>query len=567
MLKILQKDIIILFFFLSANICLSASEDRVDDAKETLDSLINEFGNSYIAGSKEELLIICDSINARSLEIDQAYYSLITDLYYGIYYISKAEYEKAYAYLVKAENFYKENKDELTTVLALSRICLLYNNLAVYNIEHSLDYQLGLDYLLTSLKIAKENALHVDYANITYSLIYLNLLREDSSSLEFAEDIYNQGMEWEDESVKFLGSLSLAMMYYIDAQYEVALSHIEKAISSPSMRADKKNIMNIIYANILSALGRNVKAEETYLSAQEGLEDELTSISTYILLSYGKFLISTNQLDKALSALNTATDYAILGNKSLLFQVYEELSKVYDKKGDNIKSLEFYRKYHNEYIDIFNIQNERALKSLSLKHQAEIHEAQIQKFEIKEVHKNRLLLISFFIIFIFIGFTAFLIIIYRNKNRLYLKIVQQYKATIDKEESLSKSADIDSDGNELLFKSLEDLMKKEKIFKDFNLDRERLSRLLGTNRTYLAQIIKKKTSKSITQYINSYRIEEALRILSNVSDDSPLKSVCMDCGFSTKTTFYNQFQNQVGMTPAKYREQILIISKTENNFE
>lgn len=47
--------------------------------------------------------------------------------------------------------------------------------------------------------------------------------------------------------------------------------------------------------------------------------------------------------------------------------------------------------------------------------------------------------------------------------------------------------------------------------------------LLGTNRTYLSQVINEQTQQNFTQYINNYRINEAIRLLSDPKQIFPLR--------------------------------------------
>ena len=98
-------------------------------------------------------------------------------------------------------------------------------------------------------------------------------------------------------------------------------------------------------------------------------------------------------------------------------------------------------------------------------------------------------------------------------------------------------------------------MEQEKIYRDSNLTRDRLAELLGTNRTYLTQIITQHSGKGYYQFINSYRIKEAVKILSDPANSSyPLKALAADLGFKSMTTFYKTFQETVGMTPSMYRD-------------
>lgn len=66
---------------------------------------------------------------------------------------------------------------------------------------------------------------------------------------------------------------------------------------------------------------------------------------------------------------------------------------------------------------------------------------------------------------------------------------------------------------------------------------------------------------SVLACVNAYRISEALETLSDANNDIPLKALSSDLGFCSLTTFYKMFQQKTGMTPAKYREKILLLAQ------
>ena len=104
-------------------------------------------------------------------------------------------------------------------------------------------------------------------------------------------------------------------------------------------------------------------------------------------------------------------------------------------------------------------------------------------------------------------------------------------------------------------------MRENKIYRDNTINKDKVSELLGTNRTYLSRIINEKTQMSFTHYINRFRIDEAVRLLSDPTYDTPLKALAIDLGFNSLSTFYNLFQASVGMTPAQYRSKVQELEK------
>ena len=201
------------------------------------------------------------------------------------------------------------------------------------------------------------------------------------------------------------------------------------------------------------------------------------------------------------------------------------------------------------------------------------------------------------LLFIFILFIIISTYQYHKKNKLYKSIVVQNQEAIRREESLKNQlkrakeesiqqkeeesqvpiqAETTEEGhnnkyvgsslsNEKscnLFKRLESLMTEEQIYKDPLLTKEKVADMLGTNRTYLSQIINEQSNKNFTQYINEYRIYEAVRILSDPQNTQPLKALSVELGFNSMTTFYKLFQQQTSMTPAQYRKQVNELKKT-----
>lgn len=112
----------------------------------------------------------------------------------------------------------------------------------------------------------------------------------------------------------------------------------------------------------------------------------------------------------------------------------------------------------------------------------------------------------------------------------------------------------------VLFQNLEHYMTDQGIYRDKLLTKEKVADLLGTNRTYLSQVINEQTGQTFTQYVNRYRLDEAIRLLGDPQADITLKGIASDVGFSSMTTFYKVFQTNVGMSPKEYREKALHLS-------
>lgn len=108
----------------------------------------------------------------------------------------------------------------------------------------------------------------------------------------------------------------------------------------------------------------------------------------------------------------------------------------------------------------------------------------------------------------------------------------------------------------------ERLMADKSVYTDNLITKEKIVRRLGTNRTYFSRFINDCYKMSFTRLINSFRIKEAVRLLSDPDVSLPLKSISEQLGFNSQSTFYSQFQEATGMTPASFRNKACRLPKS-----
>ena len=119
------------------------------------------------------------------------------------------------------------------------------------------------------------------------------------------------------------------------------------------------------------------------------------------------------------------------------------------------------------------------------------------------------------------------------------------------ERSLLKGLDAD-----VIFDRLMDLMGAENIYKDFELSLESLAQMLSITPHQLSQFMNERLNTNFRNYVNSYRIEEAKKILINESDKNIL-TICYDVGFNSKSTFNTCFKKYTSKTPSEFRQEYL----------
>ncbi|WP_210150164.1 helix-turn-helix domain-containing protein [Chryseobacterium scophthalmum] len=109
----------------------------------------------------------------------------------------------------------------------------------------------------------------------------------------------------------------------------------------------------------------------------------------------------------------------------------------------------------------------------------------------------------------------------------------------------------------LYFQKLELLCKEQHIYTDSTLNREKVAEKLGISAGYVSQIVNTITGDNFANYINNYRIEAVKEMISDPEyENYTLLTMGLECGFTSKTTFYKAFKKVTDQTPNEYKNTI-----------
>ncbi|NND62742.1 MAG: helix-turn-helix domain-containing protein [Flavobacteriaceae bacterium] len=97
------------------------------------------------------------------------------------------------------------------------------------------------------------------------------------------------------------------------------------------------------------------------------------------------------------------------------------------------------------------------------------------------------------------------------------------------------------------------LLEEEQIYRQNNINLEKISERLGTTRHNTSQVINEHFGLNFFELINKYRINEALEILKNDTNKNlNIIDVAYEVGFNNKVTFNKSFRKQLSLTPTQY---------------
>ena len=84
---------------------------------------------------------------------------------------------------------------------------------------------------------------------------------------------------------------------------------------------------------------------------------------------------------------------------------------------------------------------------------------------------------------------------------------------------------------------------------------EELAALINLNPTYFCKYFKKLTDKTPIEYLNNIRIEQAAKLLKE--SDLSIIEICYQVGFEHVSYFIKKFKEQKGITPKKYKKEVI----------
>jgi AraC-like DNA-binding protein len=104
-------------------------------------------------------------------------------------------------------------------------------------------------------------------------------------------------------------------------------------------------------------------------------------------------------------------------------------------------------------------------------------------------------------------------------------------------------------------KQLEIIMENEKPFLNPSLSLNGLAAKIKIPTRYLSDLINRSFNQNFFDFINTYRIEEAKKMLTYDNDGRrTVLEVLYESGFNSKSAFNNAFKRNTGITPTEYRK-------------
>lgn len=449
----------------------------------------------------------------------------------------------------------------------------IYNQRGAY--ELSINYNITTSQYWFNRSIEKASTLNNREFSIPAEMNMSEACRMngDTIGIRYDQNLFDYAQDTDNTLLKFLAGLHCAVYYA-----EVVNDTTELRPYIDAMRSLQKEYpgtIEMIYARYYLKQGNYSQAEHFISLARPDNYADFQILYAEILNKLGRYAES-----------DAWTEKVIPNRKLINFKDYGKMLRIrvdnMSAKG-NQKEAFLRLKEYEAFRDSVNL-----LKNLDLtkRYQIEFGVA-LKDREISEqkLHIRNMTIIITAIIFFVICAALGYFLWHRRRNRFYKDIVRQNRDFIklqnlmsdriarreskiqELESSLTdnptKQSKISDQKADEIFDKIQHLADNKQVWRNVDITREAFADMVGCNRTYFSEVLKAKTGMSYSQFMNSCRIREAMKVLSNPEDKTPLKELSSQLGFLTIQTFYSAFKNQIGMSPAAYRKAALDSDKTE----
>jgi len=116
-----------------------------------------------------------------------------------------------------------------------------------------------------------------------------------------------------------------------------------------------------------------------------------------------------------------------------------------------------------------------------------------------------------------------------------------------------KNSPINEDFKNKYKQSLIEYMDIKKPYLEPEISLEDVAKDLSINTRLLSQIVNQSFKKNFNGYLNEFRINEAIKQLSDIRNKKTIQEIIFDSGFNTISVFYTEFKKHTGLTPQEFR--------------
>lgn len=478
-------------------------------------------------------------------------------------YYSMSRYSIAYDYALSAIKDERVKKDEelfdrIIILLAENAIfsyrieeaCNIVTNGLMYAEKNNNEMLTGNMLFMEGLLYRKINSLDKSYEYLNRSIEILNKEPEIGNLLRISQI---QGV--------------LCDIYITDGKYNEAWKEARKRealLSDLRSKGESLTLVDRQEAYLYSRLAYLSQRQGRYLFANEYYQKFLTtdfSRTNLGLLEINDYLLELGNYQDVIE--NNKRFFLNVDMDDVVSVIYQRALK---QSASAYKGMGYYEWAYGALEKFSEIKERLRLTInrqfvLDRENTAEIlrYKQDLQRVENDLLKRHNLLV--FFILITVLLLVLFILVLYDHKrlnsrNKKITSLLVELREA--KEESEQYHMDnIDSLPQEYrLFLKFDEKVRNEKLYLNYQMQRDDFARLMGVDRNRFASIIKEYTGGgNLNAYLNDMRLEHSIYLLKNHPEMS-IQEVGEASALPSSTTFYRLFKEKYDISPKVFREQL-----------
>ncbi len=259
--------------------------------------------------------------------------------------------------------------------------------------------------------------------------------------------------------------------------------------------------------------------------------------------NYDEALATYAEMERRMAADTINDDYAVILRARAIAS---------RAKGHTAEALDYQTRYANLSKQISDSLHRSEAHDYAARYHAQEQQLAIQE---KEAEAERSHIISLAVALIALLAIAFAVYFFRQKrivtekNRALVRMINKQA-----EKLFTPLASRRGAGSEALtFSEIDTAIRNERLYADAGLQRQDICDRFGISRHTLNDLLAEHADGlSFPQYINTIRLDEALRMLRD-EPEKTVAAIATEVGFSS-ANLREQFKRKYGMTPVEYRQ-------------
>ncbi len=342
----------------------------------------------------------------------------------GISYYLMGDYGRSLDYFEQSLELREQLQDTVNIVKTL-------NNLGVIS-QITGDFKKALEYLNRSLIFKLDLN---DTLSTAKTLNNIGVIYKDVNDFDDAKKFLGQALDYykalENKSGIAAAYNNLGQIFEAQKNSDSAMYYYRRSLEIKREINDERGIGNTLNNLAMIYLQKELprQAEELFLEAVEirkTIGDDFGLAST--LNNLGNLYFGQGKYGTAEQQFLESNDIALRNNLMGIQQRnYAGLSRLYEKTGNPVKALDYYKKYSAARDSVFNKDLNEQIADLKVQYESEKskrelellrQENEIQELKISNNQKERIQFITGIVSLFFASVLIFLYMQYRNNNRL-----------------------------------------------------------------------------------------------------------------------------------------------------